>query len=565
MKKQLFLIFLVLSLVSLGQERYYADPLKIPLFLSASFAELRSNHFHSGIDIKTQGTVGWPVLAVADGFISRISVSPTGFGNALYIDHPNGTTSVYGHLESFAPEIQKYVKEQQYKEQSFRVDLELPSWVFLVEKGEEIAKSGNSGSSGGPHLHFEIRDTRSEEPMNPLDFGFSVADHTAPKLVSLLVVPLTDTSGVDGEASPKSFPLVMTEKGWRISGNPRVATRGPVGFAIQANDYFDGSSNPCGINRLSLAVDGIPRFAFSLDRFSFDDSRYINSHIVYEEYVDSKRRYIKTWCDPGNRLPVYSCDFSGGIVTAGKEGNKIRIQIEDSYGNPAALEFNVVNSSQKTHKIVPASAQLMSWNKSNEYTSENCVLEIPEGALYKDFWFSYREDPASDTYYSEFQRISSNRIPLHKVALLRIKARNLPAKLQSKVLVANFETGDGRPVPMGGSYQNGWVETEIHSLGMYALMVDTLAPEIVPLSLSDGKLTESSRIRFKVTDDLSGIKNIEGRIDGKWALFECDAKNSRIAHYFDPERFELGKRHTFTLLVTDLIGNESVYETSFWK
>lgn len=235
-----FLLFLLLfSSLLRAQEAYYTDPLKIPLLLSGSFAELRSNHFHSGIDIKTQGVTGLPVYAVADGAVSRIVVSPTGYGNALYIDHPNGTTSVYGHLLRFSPEIQNYVKDKQYEKQSFKVDLKVPSYLFKVKKDEEIAKSGNSGSSGGPHLHFEIRDTKSEEPLNPLEYGFSVVDNTPPKIFSLLVVPLSDTSTVNQQRTEKSYPVVFYDGKYHLKNNPIIPAYGEIGFAIQANDYFD--------------------------------------------------------------------------------------------------------------------------------------------------------------------------------------------------------------------------------------------------------------------------------------------------------------------------------------
>jgi hypothetical protein len=565
MRMRLLFILMLFSSLLRAQEAYYTDPLKIPLFLSGSFAELRSNHFHSGIDIKTQGVTGLPVYAVADGAVSRIVVSPTGYGNALYIDHPNGTTSVYGHLSRFSPEIQNYVKNKQYEKKSFKVDLQVPSNLFKVKKDQVIANSGNSGSSGGPHLHFEIRDTKTEEPMNPLQYDFSVVDNTPPKVFSLLVVPLTDTSQVNFQPVKKSYPVVFYDGKYHLKSNPVIPVYGKVGFAVQANDYFDGTYNKCGINNLRLDLDGETQFAYRLNRFSFDNSRYINSHFDYAEYKHSKRRYLKTWIDPGNLLPIYTYNLSQGVVEPASGAHALKIYLADTYGNEAELVFQV----EQKHVDLPAVNKddviVMPYNQENAFESEQCRLEIPKGALYKDLEFSYATRPTTDAFYSDFQLVKDNTVPLHKSATLHIKARNLSAELAPKLLMVNVDSDGGEPYPVGGTYKNGWVEAGIRSLGMYALVVDTLAPQITPLSIENGSLTESNRIRFKISDDLSGIKSIEGYLDEKWALFEYDAKTARITHYFDDERFDLGKRHNFKLLVTDYRDNTSVYETSFWK
>ena len=565
MKKGILLALLFAYSFAHAQEAYYTDPMKIPLLLSGSFAELRSNHFHSGIDIKTQGVTGLPVFAVADGFISRIVVSPTGYGNALYIDHPNGTTTVYGHLERFAPAIQNYVKDQQYAKQSFRVDLEVPSNFFPVKKGEEVAKSGNSGSSGGPHLHFEVRDTKSEEPLNPLEFGFSVTDNIAPKFFNLLVVPLTDTSQVDNQYTSKSYPVVFYDGKYFLKSNPVIPVYGKVGFAVQVNDYFDGTYNKCGINELTFSADGENQFVFRLNRFAFDESRYINSHIVYSEYANTGSRFVKTWIDPGNRLPIYNYNLSQGIYEAASGKHKIEIEIADSYGNSSVLDFQV----EKNHSDIPReeSAEVieMHYNQENLFESSECCLEIPKGAFYKDFDFMYSTRPTTDAFLSDFQLVGTKEIPLHKAASLRVKPRNLPVGLESKVVMVNVDSRSGKPSAAGGQFRDGWVETDIRTLGTYAVMVDTIPPTISSLSIANETLTESNRIRFTINDELSGIKSYEGLLDGQWALFDYDPRISRITHYFDKERFELGKRHTFKLTVTDYRDNKTVYETTFWK
>ncbi|WP_297093595.1 M23 family metallopeptidase [uncultured Draconibacterium sp.] len=558
-------LFLFLALFGMAQQRYYTDPVKIPLLLSGSFAELRSNHFHSGIDIKTQGTTGLPVYAVADGYISRIAVSPTGYGHALYINHPNGTTSVYGHLNSFSTEIEKYVKDKQYEQHSFRVDLQIPSYLFPVKQDEVIAKSGNSGSSGGPHLHFEIRDTPTEEPLNPLNFGFPVKDDIAPKIFSVLLVPLSDSAHVAYSATPKSYPVVFYDGKYHLKNNPTIPVWGEIGVAVQTNDYFNDTYNKCGINLLRMSLNNEEQFSFTLNRFSFSDTRYLNSHIVYGQYKTEKRRYIKTWIDPGNKLPIYTHNGSEGHIIPNNEQNgSIEIVLQDSYKNTSILDFSIVGKKAAVaHDSIKG--ELFAYNKTNIFSNDSVRIEIPAGALYSDFRFEYRTEPASDQFYSDYYFLHNNTVPLHTNATIALRTKGLPENLQSKVIMAYVHPVTGEFSVAGGRYENGWVTTETRNLGVYAVTVDTIPPEITPLSIADNKLTESSRIRFKIKDDLAGIKTIEGLLDGKWALFEYDPKTATITHYFDKERFELGKNHTFKLTITDYRNNNAVYETHFWK
>uniref|UniRef100_UPI00321650D6 M23 family metallopeptidase n=1 Tax=uncultured Draconibacterium sp. TaxID=1573823 RepID=UPI00321650D6 len=566
MRKISFIIFLLISIGCFGQERYYTNPMKIPLFLSGSFAELRSNHFHSGIDIKTQGTTGIPVYSVAHGYISRIAVSPGGYGNALYINHPNGTKTVYGHLLRFSPAIEKYVRDKQYEQKSFRVNLQVPHYLFPVKQNDEIAQSGNSGSSGGPHLHFEIRDTKTEEPLNPLKYHFPVKDSIAPKIFSLLIVPLSEDSQVDHNPVQRSYPVVFYDGKYHIKNNPVVEIWGKIGVAVQTNDYFNGTYNKCGINLLRMSVDGETQFTFQLNRFSFDKSRYINSHIVYDEYMASKRRFQKTWLDPGNKLPIYNHNGSQGIILP-EEGKtqQVEIELQDTYGNTSILAFSVKGGFNGNQISSNESRTLFRYDKENRFQTDNVEVVIPEGALYNNFNFSYLQKPTTPEFYSDYHSVHNKSVPLHKNAKIRVKANNLPAEMESKVILANVDTTSGEFYAAGGEYKNGWVETNTRTLGTYAVVVDTIPPTITALSITNNALTESRRIQFKIEDDLAGIDKIEGLLDDKWALFEYDPKNSRITHYFDKTRFEFDKQHQLKLTVTDYRGNTSVYEASFWK
>ncbi len=568
MRRLLLFFLLLISLVSNGQKGYYAAPVKIPMLLSASFAELRSNHFHSGIDIKTQAVIGIPVYAVADGFVSRILVSPTGYGNALYIDHYNGTTSVYGHLNEFRDDIQRYIKNIQYRQKSFKVDVSVSPELFLLEKGDLIAKSGNSGSSGGPHLHFEIRDSKTEEPLNPLDFGFDIADKTPPRIYALLVSLLSETSHVNLQSSKAVYPLVFSNGKYHLQGNTIIPVYGEIGFAIEANDFFDLSANHCGIVSMEMKVDGERTFYAQFNRFSFDESRYINSYVDYEAFIKQDRRFQKTWIDPGNRLRNYERNIGDGVLNANTDGQvyQIDIEIEDAYGNSARLEFNVESKFAEVNKPIPDFAENFEYNKRNRLSLDEMQLDIPEGALYSSFPFEYKTSVADEGYFSDLHQVHHNTVPLHKSSILRIKTKNLDKSLEPKALLVSIDPKTNKYSAAGGTFENGWMKADIRSLGTYAVRVDTVAPTIIPHSIRQkNALSESTRIRFTVSDDLSGIDRIEGTIDGKWALFEYDAKNKLITHYFDAERFELGKRHDFKLTVSDYKNNIASYEATFWK
>ncbi|MCF6357760.1 MAG: M23 family metallopeptidase [Draconibacterium sp.] len=376
----LFLIFC--SLYSFGQNRYYTNPVKIPILLSGNFAELRSNHFHSGIDIKTQGVSGIPVHAAAEGNISRIAVSPTGYGNALYIDHPNGTTTVYGHLQSFRKDIAKFVKENQYLQKSFKVDLQVSPDEFQIKKDEIIAKTGNSGSSGGPHLHFEIRDTQTENPLNPLKYNFGIKDTIPPKVLSLMMTPISEDSYVIDDTRKRRFPIVFYDGKYHIKNNPAVPVYGEIGFAIETNDYLNDSWNKCGINLIELYVDDELYFSHQISRFSFDESRYINSLIDYETYIGLRRRFQKTWVEPGNKLSTYKfVKGTGTFIAEGDATHKIQIVLKDTYGNSSTLEFKVKSKPNTFNKPTETFVKEFNYNSDNLFRTGDIQLEIPKGAL----------------------------------------------------------------------------------------------------------------------------------------------------------------------------------------
>jgi len=568
MKLPAIIIFFTLVFLrfAFARDSIPADPVRIPILLSGSFAELRSNHFHSGIDIKTQGVTGIPVYSVAEGYISRIVVSPGGFGKALYINHPNGTTSVYGHLDKFRDDIEKYVKELQYKKRSFRINEQIAGDRFLLNQNDLIGLSGNSGSSGGPHLHFELRDTKSEEPVNPLKYNFTVKDDIPPKIFSLMIVPLGKYSHSDFQTDKKIYPVIANSNEYTLS-TPVIPVYGPTGFAIEVNDYFNGSNNRCGVYSILLKIDGEPYYSFQMDRFSFGETNYINSHIDYETLIKSRRRFHKTWLDSGNRLSIYKYIRDNGIYNM-NDGNihPVSIEVKDIHGNRSVLNFRVESRAKLVSKTEENYSKHFRYDRFNSFDDDSISIELPAGSLYKDLNFYYEKGPQSNEFISPVHIVHNNTVPLHKSARLSIQVSDNRGADYSKALLVNVDTLSGKYYSAGGQYRNGRVTGEIRTFGNYAVAVDTVPPVITPLSIKNrSALTESNRIRFRITDKLSGINSITGFLDDKWALFEYDAKTDMIFHYFDPERFEMKRQHTLKLIISDQKGNTSTYEARFYK
>lgn len=545
---------------------YYISPMKIPVFLAGNFAELRPNHFHGGIDIKTQGRTGLPVYAAAEGMVSRISVNSTGYGNALYIDHPNGTTTVYGHLESFAPAIRDYIRRIQYEKETFVINQIVPPGTLLVKKGEEVAKSGNSGSSGGPHLHFEIRRTKEEILLNPLLFHMPAKDNIKPVVQSLMVYPMSEEASVSGKHQPIRFETILAGGKYTLKNNVPISVWGKIGFGIQAIDLLDGSPNKCGIYSLKLSVDNEVIYAFTMDDVVLEESKYINSHIDYALAWRTGRRLYRTWLEPGNRLSIYDVAEKRGIFQAtDNKSHQVKYDITDAYGNATSLSFTIQSKETAVPKV-EAKGEKFRYNHNNHIRNDELEFDVPEGALYDDVDFVYVKKPKNPKFYSAVYQLHNASVPLHFGCPLKINAESLPAHLHSKVMLAQVDPVSGRVHSATGKYVDGWVEGNIRVLGNYALVVDTVAPKIVPLSIVNKKtLQDPNRIRFTITDSLSGIESVRGTIDDQWVLFEYDLKNNLISYTFDKGRLEFGKTHLIHLEVTDFKSNKSTYTANFYK
>jgi hypothetical protein len=544
----------------------FRSPLRIPLSLSANFGELRVDHFHSGIDIKTQGVTGKEVVAAADGYVYRIGISPSGFGNALYLRHPSGYSTVYGHLQKFSPEIEAYVKSQQYEKKSFAVTLFPPKEKFRVKQGDIIAFSGNSGGSGGPHLHFEVRKADSEIPLNPLLFNFGPADNIKPVFEKLFIYPATSTSKINSLHNLKKISVSGSNGNYYIPSEDEITISGPAGFGIKAFDQLNDNSNKCGLYSIEMRIDSILKFSYIMDEFSFDESRYINSHIDYETYIRENSFIERAFVLPNDKLSVYKNVVKRGIYNFddGKT-HQIEITIMDAYKNRASLSFNVKSMVPATggNEKPAREGIMMPYNRNNLFRAQNIALSIPSGALYDTLYFLYKNDIGTPQMLSDVHYIHNKYTPLQKPCSLSIKPINIPAGQESKMLIVQM-SDDFKKSGINSSYSDGYVTGDIVSFGMFFAGIDTVAPAIFPNQVQQGAdLTGRSELRIRITDDLSGIKSYEPSIDGKWALFEYDQKNDVLIYRFDPVRIIKGTTHSLTLKVTDNKENQSSYSCDF--
>jgi hypothetical protein len=553
----------------LFRQDYFLAPINIPMYLSGSFGELRSNHFHSGIDIKTQGVSGHKIFASAEGYISRIKIEAAGYGNTLYITHPEGYTTVYAHLERFRQDIAEYVKELQYKQEKHALNVYPDKEKWKVEKGELIAFSGTSGYSFGPHLHFEIRNAANQAPMNVLLFGFDIDDNIAPSLFSIYTYPVGNQSHVNGISQKQRFQVMTDSAGYRLKDVPGLMVNGRIGFGIEAYDYLNGSRSRCGIYSIKMLIDGALKYHWKIDQFMFGESRYINSYIDYEEKQLNGRLVQKTFLEPNNRLRLYEYIEENGIYNFSDEkDHRLSFIVEDARANRTELSFSVRGG--QSHSIAPPSpiddfVQEFSWDSPNEFIGDGVVVKIPKGCLYDGLDFTYRKSEAVAGSYSPVHHIHNILTPIHLPGELAIRADSLPVRLRDKAYIAYLNGEEGKTEAAGGAWKDGMVRTNISSFGRYTILVDTIAPELKPLNLG-GSLDMSAKpsIRFRARDHQSGIKSYEGYIDNHWVLFEYDLKYDLVFYRFDPNRLERGRKHELELYIIDNKDNIAYYYTEFY-
>ncbi len=539
---------------------YFRDPLNIPIVLAGNFGELRPNHFHSGMDIKTQQRENLPVHAAADGYVSRISVSHTGFGNAIYITHPNGYTTVYAHLNRYFPELEQYVKQREYEQETWAMDISIPPDRFPVRKGQFIAWSGNTGGSAGPHLHFEIRNSQTEKPLNPLLFGFDVPDTRAPE-VSRIAIYNMDKSIY--EQQPLMVP-VKKVNGEYVTTAPIIKVRAAkAGVAVQAIDRQSNSDNPNGIFEAVLIENDVPNIDFQLDDIGYEETRYLNAHIDYKVKKGGGPFLQLMFSLPGNMLNIYhnlkgdgSLDLSDGAAHA------IKLLVKDAYGNSSTVRFQLQQEGQPATD--PACANTMYPQSHNIFENNQVEFFLKDSALYDQICFTYQELPNnSPKAYSNNYRLHTPLVPIQEDFELRIKpSRPIPEHLQSKMVIVREGMGEsvsGAVLDRGWN-KNGWYSGSFRDFGVFHLEADTVAPRVTVLGAvkNGASLSKAVKLSFSMSD-ASGISSYRAELDGKWLMLS--RKGTVLTYTFD-EHCPPGA-HTLKLMVTDVAGNIGTHTLNF--
>ncbi|TDU40252.1 peptidase M23-like protein [Gelidibacter sediminis] len=537
---------------------YFRSPLDIPIIPSGTFGELRTNHFHAGLDIKTQQREGHNIYTVAEGYVSRIKVSHYGYGKVIYITHPNGYTSVYGHLSSYAPIIEAYIKAAQYKAESYEVELFPAVDELKVKTDEIIAYSGNTGSSGGPHLHFEIRD-QQERTINPLLFGLDVQDKKTPFVTAVYAYTKDDASSVNGKTGRVELRLIPTKNKDYIVEN--ITAHGTVGFGIVSYDSQDLAVNQNGINGLETFFNGHRKFEMDFNRFSFAESRHINRFLDYEYYKTRRSRIQKLFVEPGNVLSLYqNLDNDGYIMVEDSTASVYKVRIKDFHGNESWVTIPI--NGKKTSvapKIVDTKSKTYIFSdQPTNLTDKNVNVYFPSNSFYEDTFIDFSVN--NDTLY-----LHKDVIPLQKNVSITYDVSKYKDAEKNKLYIAELIGSRNYPSYLNTKRQGNTLTASSNALGTYALVLDTQGPKISALNFQDGKWLSNYRyLKFKITDDLSGISNYRATVNGKFILLEYEYKTNTLTFDFN-DNVVTDTKNELKLVVTDNVGNSSTFEATFFR
>jgi len=560
---RILLAFLLMSPLVFAQKNhpkdYFISPMDVPLHMSGTFGELRNNHFHSGIDFKTQQKEGLNILAAADGYVSRIKVSAWGYGKALYITHPNGYTTVYAHLQKYSPEIEAYVKQRQYNQKSFEAEFFPGASELKVKQGQLIGLSGNSGGSGGPHLHYEIRDTKTENIINPFFFGYDtmIKDTKKPVVNSMYVYPIGENSHANGSENPTILNLVQQKDGNYIA--QAVNVNGKIGFGINTYDTADFNYNRNGVYKIEATLNGSREFLISFDEFAFAETRYINAFLDYERWIKQKTRIQKIFIENKHPLSFLNSNKKTGIIEVLPNiSYAYKVEVCDFHNNKVAITIPIKHTSEapKIKKQPQKTGYFLKSKIENVYEKENVSVYVAPDVFYNDFELDFDVQNGIITF-------ADSSIPAHKNYSITIKDTDIPTHLRQKTYIAYLD-GNRKRYSRTTVTANSF-RTYTRNTGKFTLAQDTVAPMIKPVNLTEGKwISNEKDLRVSITDDASGIDSYNAYLNGNWILMEYDYKTNLLVHDFTDGKVQEGK-NDLKVIVTDNVGNSTTFETHFFR
>lgn len=543
-KRIFFIVFvLVSSLISNAQKNtHFNPPFDFPLSLSSNFGELRSNHFHGGIDIKTQGVVGKPIHCIADGYVSRVLVTPGGYGQALFITHKNGYTSVYGHVSKFAESIEKVVKEYQYKKESYSVDLIFEPNQINFKSGEIIALSGNEGYSFGPHLHFELRDDRTGKYVNPLLFYKRYfTDNRPPVASNIYVYPKKGRGIVNGTTDKKTINVSQTKQ--------TIEAWGEVGFGIKAFDYMDGTYNHYGVYSVTLYLDSLIVFQSKIDSFYPNQNRLINAFTDYKEFKNRNNWIMLSYRLPGNSLNFIHANYNNGFININQEKRyNLKYVIEDLYGNKKKYSFMIQGKQQQIPTDPKNHKDVLYCDKGNNIQEPGLQFVTVKGMVYGDVNLNLKVTNRENSISNDYQ-LHDQPVALHAPCKLMIGVQNMPIKDSTKYYIARLIGSNFYSV--GGKLKDGWITADILELGTYSAKIDTIAPKLSPLYQNQWA---SGKIQFRISDSQTGIKSYKVFINRKFEVFGYNLKRNLLFMKY-PHSYLKKKDNQIDIIVEDYCNN----------
>lgn len=554
-------LFLSLSTLCVAQNNYpqdyFRNPLEIPLVLAGTFAELRSNHFHSGLDIKTQQRIGLNVYSSASGFVSRIKVSHFGYGKALYITHPNGYTTVYAHLNKFSSEIETYVKKHQYEKETYEIELFPSAGDLKIKKGQIVALSGNTGGSGGPHLHFEIRD-KKERPINPMLFGIDIKDSVNPIISSIYAYPLDENSYINKSNSKKKLRLIPLKNGDYVVEN--IEAYGKIGFGIETIDRQDLAANKNGVYNIQTFINGNKNFELDFKRFSFDETKHINRLIDFEHYKTKKKRIQKLF-KQNNPLSMYKDVLNNGVLYIKDSTYSVyKIKVGDYKNNNTWATITIKGNLIDSIKTQPKKTTPF-------FINANETTHLKQGKVSVDFY----KNTFYDDFYIDF-KVKNDTLLLHKDIIPAKKNFKITYDVsaysktdKSKLYIARLLGYKKYPVYSSTKRKGNLLTTYTKTLGEFALATDTIKPTITPINFKIGQWLSNFRyLKIKIDDKETGISNYRATVNGKWILMEYDYKTKTLIHDFNDSVIS-DTKNNLKVIVTDNVGNNSTFETVFFR
>jgi len=568
LKKLIVLLILCSNFLVFGQASitmqntyptdYFGSPLDIPLVLAGTFAELRPNHFHAGLDIKTEQREGLNVCASAGGYVSRIKISHWGYGKVIYITHPNGYTTVYGHLQKFNDRIEAYIKKQQYKNESFEVQVYPSTSELPIKKGDIIALSGSTGGFIGPHLHFEIRDTSTEKTINPFHFGIVIKDSKRPTITGLVGYSLDSDSQINQANIPLQLSFKKLANGDLLAD--KINASGKIGFGVNAFDQLDNASNQNGLYSLELLVNGEKFHEFRASVLPFTEDKYINLLVDYERFEKNGQRIQKCFIEPSNKLSMYSPSVNKGYLTIeDKKSYNVEIIAKDFNGNTQKIAIPITgkNDPVLVRKALVETPYKINFAQFNQFSKDGITVAFPKNTFYEDLWLDFEvKDSLVKVHYPN--------VPIHYNYTITFDVSKYSEDEKKQMYIAGINK-NGRASYESTVKKDSIFYASTKKLGKFTLLADKDAPNIQLYNFkNDQWITNHETLKVKIFDYKSGINTYRAEINGQWILMEYDVETNLLTYDFNDKIFT-DTKHELKVTVTDNVGNTNTLNAIFFR